>query len=133
MAYAVQTDLARVGLSPDLTANIPSATIDAALEARSRFVGGYLAAAGYTLPLVAWPADVTLCVCKLVAWDLMAGQSGIQPDQPGDATWKELRDEALAWLRDVQARRTRPDGIVDSTPAADEGGPECQTDTPRGW
>jgi len=131
-AYATRTDLAGCGLKAELTADVPTADLDAGLEKRSRFADGYLAKR-YVLPLVAWGEDLTLAVCQLEAWDVLTTIVGFNPDDAANSNWKDRRDEALAWLKDVAASRVDPVGIVDSSATAERVGPIAWSNPPRGY
>ncbi len=131
--YAQITDLDNVGVKADVTAGIPDADLNAVLTKRSVFADGYLAAAGYVLPISAWGDDLRLAVAQLAAWDVMTTLIGINPETPGGAVWMTRRDEAMSWLRDVAAQKIVPTGIVDATPDVSEGGLVCYTSEPRGW
>ena len=132
-SYADRTDLARVGVRADVTADVDPDELDDALAKRTSFANGYLSKR-YTLPLTEWGDDLRLCVAQLAAWDVMSANVGVQPDQVGDTTWLSRFEQALAWLRDVAASRVDPDGIVDSSsPSRARVGPIAYSDEPRGY
>jgi phage gp36-like protein len=130
--YATQTDLARHGVRTAATTGVASGDLDAALAAASAFADGYLANR-YTLPLLTYGADLTACVCKLAAWEVLSALRGHSPDG-GDAIWKTRRDEAVAWLEKVASRDVTPASVTDSTPDYEESGePKTKAPSLRGW
>lgn len=133
--YAERADLAEVGLSSALTADVSTALLDATLDKRSKFADGYLAASGrYTLPLTAWGDDLRLAVCQLAAWDVLTAVVGFNPEDASNSNWRDRRDEALAWLRDVAAGKVIPADVVDSSPDVVEAGGVTAASLPlRGW
>lgn len=130
--YAEAADLAQVGLSSDLTTGIDAAVINGVLDKRSRFADGYLAGR-WTLPLTAWGDDLRLAVCQLAAWDIMTTVVGMNPEDASNSNWRDRRDEALSWLRDVAAGKVTPVGIVDTTPDVPEAGVSIGSEPLRGW
>lgn len=131
---AEQADLVQVGLNAALIASLSSPTINGALDKRSTFALGYLEASGrYTMPLTAWGDDLRLAVCQLVAWDLLTTLVGFNPDDAANSNWRDRRDEALAWLRDVAAGKVIPSGVVDSTASTTETNVSIGSEPLRGW
>lgn len=131
--YAEIDDLTKSGLNADLIEDIAEDVLNGLLEQRSRFADDYLGTR-YKLPLTApFPPSLTLAVCQLVAWDVMTAVLGMNPEDAANANWRDRRDEALAWLRDVAAGKLSPVGIVDATPSTVEGRVAIVTTAPRGW
>lgn len=132
--YAAIADLAQVGVSSAVTtaAGISNADLDGTLLKRSVFADGYIGKR-FLLPITAWGDDLRLAVAQLAAWDLMTTRVGMNPEAPSSMIWRDRRDEAIRWLEGVAAERIDPVGVVDSTPATIEAGPEVFTSKPRGW
>lgn len=90
--------MTQLAISAGAVANIPTATQDAALEARSRWADSYLAA-HWDVPLTTWSTDLTYAVSALAAYDLLISR-GFSP-LGVDAVLKERADQAQAWLDKV--------------------------------
>ncbi len=96
----------------------PSARADACITVSDE-ADGYLGG-GYTLPLLKWDNALTAkCAHMAVKYSLDA--CGWQPAGP-DSVIKDNFDNALAWLKRLQAGNLKPPGMVDSRPELHEGG-----------
>lgn len=121
-AYADRTKLAQLGLSAGALTNVPTATQDEALEARSRFVDSYLKRAGYTVPIS--PTSnageaVVLAVCILAGYDCLVTR-GFNPQSP-DSDIRQRYLDIIKWLemvadRKVDAGVTDPDQTLSNVP-----------------
>lgn len=132
-AYATRAQLIQIAIPAAALTGISTTDQDAALEAASRKADGYLRAAGYGVPILAWHADLTEAVCQIAALALMRGR-GLQPE--GSQDLKDASDEALDYLRDVAAKKVIPiDQTEDATPDVDEMAPLVSSDPldDRGW
>jgi len=132
MAYATYGEFLQFGLRSGVIAGISEPDVVAALAAASSVADGYLRSR-FTLPLLAWGQDLRLNVCKLAQWEVMTGQRGFNPENPGNAIYLERYEQAVRWFEQVAKGLVAPGGIEDSTAETNEGGPECETSEPRGW
>jgi len=126
MSYATPEDLTQHGLPAAVLERFPWEQQQAALEAASATVEGYLRCK-YQVPLVQWGLDIRRVVCVLAAYDLMT-TLGYNPE--GSDTHLRLRTEdALRWLKQVS------EGVVtlqvDSHTARPV--PRVQSGRLRGW
>lgn len=71
------------------------------LDAAERTVASYIGKHGYEA-LTAADSDFTLAIFKMTTWDLLVGVRGVNPADAGHMAAKMARDEAVAWLKDVQ-------------------------------
>ncbi len=112
--------------------SISPETITLKIEAAEAVAYGYISARHakpFALPL---PIEFVVAVCSIAAHEVMM-HIGYNPETPGDVNYKQRRDDAIAWLRDVGKGAARIAEAVDATPSTNEGSPECYTATPRGW
>lgn len=136
--YATIADLKQVGCSAEVLARpdgtpITEPEMNAVLLKRSDFADGYIGTKRET-PLTTWPDSLRLCVAQLAAWDIMTTLVGMDPGSGANGNWLTRHDQALRWLENVSAGKVVLGGATaDATPNVDEGGPECITETPRGW
>jgi hypothetical protein len=86
----------------------------------------------YTFPLIRWGFDLRKNASAVAAAALMLTR-GLAPEENDYRTMLKLRDDGYQWASDVGAKKIAPPGIVDSTPAVDEGGPILYTSAKRGW
>lgn len=85
----------------------------------------------FDLPLVAWGADITECVCKIAGYDLLSVR-GFNPDG-ADQNIRDRQNDAWRWLADVANLKAVPVGIVDSTADVDDAGIAVVSSPSRGW
>lgn len=131
--YATRADLAAYATTAVAIESIPTATQDAALEARSRWLDGYFAAQ-FQLPLLTWESDVKLAVAKAAAYDLAVAR-GFNPNAPGDDNLRIGLEEATRWAVDVARGIVIPQ-VTDSSPSESGGttdAPIVVSGTQRGW
>lgn len=84
---------------------IDTAVLDAAIAEAGAVIDSYLGGR-YTLPLATTPPALTAAACHLTRYALY--------DDRAPERVRELRDEAVAWLRDLAAgRAVLPDVAVD--------------------
>lgn len=131
-SYSTYAKFQQYGLRAGVIAGIPEADITASIGASSSVADGYLRGK-FTLPLVAWGEDLELNVCKHAQWEVATAQKGFNPENPANSIYLERYNQAVRWFEQVARGFVTPSGIVDSTPEAYEGGPECETSEPRGW
>lgn len=132
MAYATSTDLNRLGLSSEGLSDIASATIDAMLEACSAKVDDYIADGGrYTPPLAAYPASITLIVCKLAQYELI-GVEGYYPEEGTEAVLLQRYEQAMADLKRLASGGAISGTVTDATAESDND-PAIASDDARGW
>lgn len=117
-----------MALPPGALAGISEPEQQAALDARSAFVDGYLRTR-YTLPLRAWDQSITRAVCDMAAWDLLK-RRGFNPENPADAAVRMGHDDAVKWLREVANQEAHPT-VTESSPVTFA--PVVISDPPRGW
>lgn len=131
--YATMTDLARLGLPSAALSGVATETQEDALDAASSLADGYLTSR-YALPLSAWGADLTACVAKLAAYDLMTTR-GYAPEAGRDDQLRLRHEDAMRWLRDVAGGVVALYGVTDATPtdATDNSGSRMITNTTRRW
>lgn len=132
-AYANRTQLAQLGLSASALLNVPTATQDELLEARSRFVDTYLKQGGVTVPIS--PESnageaVVLAVCVLAGYDCLITR-GFNPQSP-DSEVRARYLDILAWLKEVAAG-TADSGVIGDTTAAVANVPRFVSNEIRGW
>ncbi len=132
--FATVDDLHQVGVRPVVLEDADPTEVSGALVKRTSFAEGYLSGSGrYTLPLTAWGDDLRLCVAQLAAWDIMTVSVGFDPESAANGNWRDRRDEALAWLRDIAAGKIAPIGVVDSTPTVTGSRVAIRSNRLRGW
>lgn len=119
--YASTTDLTRLGLPSASLSGVSTDTQEDSLDAMSSIADGYLASRK-KLPLLAWGADLTVCVARLAAYDLMVTR-GYAPEAGRDDQLRLRSEDAMRWLRDFAAGNVDSPAMVDSTPldTSDEG------------
>jgi hypothetical protein len=128
--YADPDELATVGLSAELLASIDPAAVARALLLRSSFAEDFVARF-YKLPLKRWGGSLSIAVAQLAAWDLVSSVVGFNPEGPGNAIWRDRRDEAMGTLERI-ALHGGP-GFEDSSPRLEESAPVVATERGRGW
>ena len=114
-AYALQADLFNLGLPAAAMGNagnpsvVPSATIDASLEANARLMDDYFRGRwGMTaVPLAAWDTSITRVNCHLAAYDIMVVR-GFSSDSDSNKDLRVRYQAALDWLDKVQRQQLHP-------------------------
>jgi phage gp36-like protein len=115
--FATPADIRNAHLPGVALEDMPSSQELDALLASSDEAEGYLAS-GFTLPLVSWSHDLRMHVAGMAGYGLMRSR-GFDPEGV-DALIVKGRDDAIAWLGKIAARKLTPPGFVDSTPSAAE-------------
>lgn len=131
--YATPADIQRAHLPSVALEAVPEEQVIDALLAATDEAEGYLTS-GHTLPLVSWNDDLRMHVAGLAAYSLMRSR-GFDPTG-SDALIVKGRDDAIAWLSKIAARKLSPCGLVDSTPSAGSSPAFARvrgTDESRGW
>lgn len=126
--YATPADLASMALPAGALSGISATDQQAALDARSAFVDGYLKTR-YTLPLLTWDESITRAVCDMAAWDLLK-RRGFNPENPADSAIRMGFDDAMRWLREVANQEAHPT-VTESSPVTFA--PVVISGSPRGW
>ena len=98
-SYCELDDLTRLGISADAIRGIDIDQQQAAIDASSDEMDGYLGSQ-YKLPLTAWGKDVRLMCARLAVYTLMCAR-GFNPENPGDTQLLEMHDMAERWLKRV--------------------------------
>lgn len=107
--YASVTDVVSVGLQANVLSRLqPSqqlaCIVDASSEADAHFRGRW----GYTMvPLLAWDALITGAVARLAAFKMIC-VSGINPDSVDYKIGRQLFDDAMETLNDIQRQQLHP-------------------------
>lgn len=114
-AYATQADFASLGLPAKATAGIASGDIDTALEAASRQVDSYIGSR-YDLPLVSFDQSVTIAVCSIAAYNLLA-RRGFAAGASDAENVRQRYEDAIGWCKDV-ARGLALPGVTTTAGAA---------------
>lgn len=130
LVYATLADFHRLGLPPAAIGHLTTSNILAALRAASDEADDVGLDDAYTLPLVSWPDSLRRHVSNLAGLTAM-GVVGYSAETGARDTFKDRRDEAIAWLKMVGQKGAS--GIVDSTPDVNEPSYAVATTTRRGW
>jgi len=131
-ARATTTNLGQLGLSPSAwSTQVSTSTQQAALNAASDLLDGYLAAQ-FDLPILApYPQDVIEFECIVASYRLLANR-GYNPATGADPNILEQYQQKLRWAEAVSRGEIVPN-IVDSSTDASLGGPFVITSAQRGF
>jgi phage gp36-like protein len=99
--YATINELAAFGLPAAATADLDWGDLDAQLVSASALADSYLSSRGYAMPLTTWGQDLTSCVCRIAAWNILVNLRGVNPEDPAHAGVRMSQQDAMQWLRDV--------------------------------
>lgn len=131
---AAQTTLTQFrvhgGIPPASLSKVPPDILAQKIEAAESVSYGYISAS-YAKPFATMPLEFTEAVCKIAAYEVML-YIGYNPEM-GDVNFKDRRDGAIAWLRDIGKGIARIAVAEDATPSIDEGGPAVYSSAPRKW
>lgn len=130
--YATVGDFNASGLQASALEGVSQQMILAALEGASRLVDDYLSART-TLPLVVFAsASLRRAVVVIAVYDLLS-TIGYNPE--GDNTnYRDRYLDIIKWLTAIRdSGAPLPSGIIDSSPAINEGSPDVESDLLRGW
>lgn len=117
-SYATPANFATYGLPDPTVGGMSSATIQAALDAASNRVDGYLADK-YTLPIsTPYPLVLVQTVCQLAQFDLLCVR-GFDPELSLHNVIRMRYEDAISWCKDIASRRTLVAGLIDATPNCD--------------
>ena len=111
--YAEIADRDRLGIGAAAFVGVPSATVEAALDAASAMADGYLRDR-YELPLSSWSDDLPRNGLPHRHLDA-AREPGLRPARGADEVVRLQYEDAMRWLRDVGAGRVRLGSVVDAT------------------
>lgn len=128
--YATRANVTDLAVQGSATVDFSDQAWANALIAATSLVDSHLGAA-YTLPLVAWGADITLRTAQLAAYILMSAR-GFTPGS-ADEFFIQQSQSAELWLKGVALSRIRPDGLIDSAPDVVPGAFAVISDSRRGW
>ncbi len=133
--YAARSDLPLLGVANEALADIPDATQDAVITARSRFADGYLAVR-YTIPdggLTAFTGDLTWAVVQLSCYDLVSNL-GYTTEHGNQDNLRKRHDDAIKWLEQVRDGEISLDiDEGDESGNAIPGVPIVRSSPSRGW
>lgn len=112
--YASLENLYSLGAPESAFDGVSTDAQETGLVAACDMVDSYLRER-FTLPLVAYGADLTRAVCIIAAYDLLAGRG--YNSQPGsDSAQAEVRyEKVIQWLRDISRGDVTP-VVTDSAP-----------------
>lgn len=134
--YANRAQLGQLGVGSEALAKVPTPAQDEALESASRLIDGFLAPAGYTVPVTPTSnagGQVVRAVCIVAAYDLMVVR-GYQSSQEGDDQLrKRYEDIILTWGPAVANGDIDPGVIVEDEGDLTTGEVAIASDEPRGW
>lgn len=129
--YAEIVDLQRQGLPPATLEGFSNDVMNAALDARSAYLDGFLSQR-WTLPLTVWDLAVRACVVHLASWDLII-ERGYVPNNAWDEGVRLRAEAADRWAMQVARGNITP-AVTDSTPLVTETrGPSIAYRARRGW
>lgn len=130
-AYADIDDFKSCGVNMAAFANVPLEDIRLALVRSSRIVDTFLRDR-YHLPISApFDPSLTLWVCHIAAWFLLAGPRGFNPNTGGpDLAVRMLYDDAMKGLRGV-ANGQQQLCVTQTAPASAQ--PQVGTNPSRGY
>lgn len=121
----------QIECGPGVLEGIQSSDKAKACIAASGEAEAYLSSA-YTLPITAWPAELTRKTGIVAAWNVLFSR-GIRPDGADEVVMME-RDRAVSWFKQIKMGQLRPPGIIDSTPARSETAARViSKNDSRGW
>ena len=125
--YANPNDIAQSQMASAIAA-VSNEVKDRHLIAACERADDLLSDARYVLPLTAWGDSLRQDVRKIAIWNIFAEEIGFNPELAVDNVIRQNHDDAMSALR-----RGSYSGIVDSTPATDEGEAYVVCGTPRQW
>ena len=128
--YATRNDLAALSLGHNILANADVQNLNRALVHGSELAAGYLGAR-FDLPLLRWGDDLSGHTAAVVAYRFMV-HIGYAPEG-NDEHIRMMYEDAIRWFERVAKGEHAPDGIIDSTPERNEGGPVIFTTPMRRW
>lgn len=105
-SYATADEFKESGLPPVALLGLDDATIDKCIERASGLVDSYIGQR-FKLPLVSYGNDIKQCAIDLAAFYTMKHR-GFQPGAADADTVRMAFEDALRWLKDVQAGRATP-------------------------
>jgi hypothetical protein len=124
----------------DLLAVTPKATLAKATDedrllaciAASGIAEGETAAA-YTMPLTAWPLEYRHEAARIAVGKLVSGKVGQDPMKGPDESITNDVKNALHYFARIAAGKTKPPGLLDTTPTVFEASHYVARGTSRGW
>ena len=128
--YATAKDLEALSLGQEILRNSDEQKLSRALVQGSDTAAGYVGSQ-YALPLLAWGDDLVGHTASVCAYRFMVS-IGYAP-AGSDEHIRMMYDDAIRWFERIAKGELSPDGIVDSTPDINEGGPVILTTRKRGW
>ena len=132
MSYSTPTKFYDQLLPPEALDGLGgTSTVQGALDIAAGRVNSFLKKR-YTLPLTSWGEDLEYAELCLAQFQLIS-RRGFSPQSESDKNAKELKDEAITWLKLVAKGEVEPDEIADSTPDLDEAGPLADSSSPVGF
>lgn len=128
--YATSKDLEALSLGQNILQDADWQKLNRALVHGSDLAAGYLGSQ-YALPLLAWGDDLAGHTAAVAAYRFMVS-IGYSPEGR-DEHIRTMYEDAIRWFERIAKGELSPDGIVDSTPDINEGGPVILTTKKRGW
>lgn len=131
LVYATPAQFRELGIPASGASGKTDAELDKLLRAATGIANSYLRVS-MSLPLVAWSLDLTERVCSLAAWSMLSVR-GFNPENPGDAVYRFKYEDAIRWFEKIAGNKARPDGAIDQTLEADDGGGYVVSKPRRAW
>lgn len=129
-AYALVSDLYVHGAPASAFGSLTDADKLKAIEAASGDLDAVISSQG-TLPLTAWPLDVTQKIAHLATYSLLCNV-GFNPNAGSDVNHRLRNDDARAWLRDIGRGIVRPRVTFTETRAT-KAQPSVRSKPLRNW
>ena len=129
-AYATVSDLYTKGAPASAFGSLTEAELLGFITEASGDFDAVISSQG-TLPLTAWPSDVTAKICHLATYAALC-RVGFNPNAGADVNYRLRHDDARAWLRDVGRGIVRP-LVTFSAPARANAQARVSSKPTRGW
>lgn len=130
-SYATIAQLLQFALPAEAVQGISNTVLQAELDAASTWADSYLRGR-YALPLVSFDIELTMMVCYVAAYNIMASR-GYNPEQGADSIYQSRWQQALDWFKAVQRQAIHPNVVPQPTTDPTYGFPQVNTAPQRGW
>ena len=130
-SYATITQLTNFALPSEAVQNISNAQLQNELDAASTLADSYLRGR-YALPLLSFDIDLSLNVCYVAAYSIMAAR-GFNPEAGADSIYFTRWEKAIKWLEGVQRQAIHPNITPSPTGNPTLTFPQVRTECERGW
>jgi phage gp36-like protein len=131
MAYATTSDLANHGIVASALSTVSSDVQEAALEAASERVDGFLRSR-FQLPLSDWGNDIVEATVVIATWMLM-NRRGFMPSAGADVLIRERYLDTMSWLNRVGRQEVTPNVTPNTIAVPELAAPRILTHDMRGW